>query len=99
MSGWNKSDREAPLMEHLTLFREQKGSLEDSMKTVTPVSDRAALLSHIRNLLKPFGVKFADEDLKVGYELYSHDERIGWDTYLVTLDGYGVVGYANGLVP
>jgi len=70
-------------------FREHRGTLADSMATVVEVADRAALVAHVENLLghaadievKPYG---------------GVDQRNGWDTYIVTLAGYGVLGFTDG---
>ena len=71
--------------------------LSDSMATLVEVADRAALLAHVRRKFSDFGPTFADEQMHV--EPYSNrpDERIGWNaTYIVTLEGYGVVGFTDG---
>ncbi len=77
-------------------FREHRGMLDDSMKTVVEVADREALVSLLQSRLRD-GVTFKDEDLKI--EPYVYDKRIGWDTYIVTIKGYGVAGFTNGTGP
>jgi len=76
-------------------FREHRGGLAEAMKTKVNLDGRAALVSHIQQLLKPFGLDVKDEDVKV--VLYSGpDPRIGWNaTYVVTVKGYGVIGFAD----
>jgi hypothetical protein len=76
-------------------FREHKGGLDESMDTVVEVADRDALVQHVRKLMAPWGFELDDSKLKV--KPYAKDDRIGWpDTHLVTLEGYGVLGYTNG---
>ncbi len=33
---------------------------------------------------------------QIHVEPYCFDSRINWDTYIVTVDGYGVYGFTNG---
>jgi hypothetical protein len=40
-------------------------------------------------------LKFKDEDLKVA-PYGGVDKRCGWDTYIVTIEGYGVMGFTDG---
>jgi hypothetical protein len=85
-------DREGSDREIIIKFREHRGSLAESMKTVVEVDGRAGLLAHIRRLFSDFGPKFADEQLHI--TAYGDDDRIDWqDIYIVTIDGYGVVGF------
>lgn len=75
-------------------FREHRGGLDDSLKTVVEVTDREALALYCANLLRPFNVPCLAECLQV--ERYGFDERIDWDTHIVTLPGYGVLGFTDG---
>ncbi len=75
-------------------FREHRGHLVDSMKTVVEVDDRPALVSLLQNQLGQFGFSFNDADLLV--KPYAYDNRIDWDTYIVTIKGYGVAGFTDG---
>jgi hypothetical protein len=79
----------------MTRIREHRGQLDDSMATVRAFSGtRAELCEVIRASLEPFCRKFTDEQLKV--EPYHYDARIDWDTYLISIEGYGVWGMADG---
>lgn len=83
-------------------FREHRGTLADSMQTQVELPDRAALLAHIAKLLEPFGYKFEPSWVHVEpYAWYEADKaywdkRVRWHTYIVTLDGYGVLGFTDG---
>lgn len=81
-------------MNPMRKVREHRGGLDESMATVREVADRADLLEVIRGTLAPFGVDVKAGQLKV--EPYCFDRRIGWDTYLITVEGYGVWGMADG---
>ena len=81
-----------PTSEHLV--REHRGTLADSMGTVQVVRDREHLVEVIRKSLAPFGRPIEPEAITV--EPYAFDKRIGWDTYIICIEGYGVWGMANG---
>lgn len=75
-----------------TQFREHRGSLEDSLATCVQIFDMADLEQHLfKKLALPRGT------LKV--TPYCRDERLaGWlDTHVVTIEGYGVAGFTNGM--
>ena len=78
----------------MTLVREHRGSLADSMETVRPVRDRDELVAVIRESLAPFGCVV--DEAQIDVEPYCVDSRIGWDTYLISIKNYGVWGMANG---
>lgn len=39
-------------------------------------------------------IKFSPGDMKV--TPYCYDDRTGWDTYIVTINGWGVCGFTDG---
>jgi len=78
----------------MTLIRNHRGQLDDSMRTVRQICNRGELIEIIRDELRPFGVSVTPEMVHV--EPYGYDQRIQWDTYIVTIDGYGVWGMSNG---
>lgn len=77
----------------VTLYREHRGSLDDSMQTVIEVKSKAELREHI--------LKVDDWASKAGkltikkYGTKPFDERIGWDTYIVMWNTT-VMGFTNG---
>lgn len=75
-------------------FREHRGALADSLATARPIKDRAALIEDVRAALAPFGLLATDAAVTV--RPYCFDERTGWDTHIVSLDGYGVLGFTDG---
>ena len=77
-------------------FREHRGGLGESMKTVVEVADFAALLTHMRKLAQPWPTMPPINATTVHIIPYLYDARIGWDTYLVRLDGYGPFGFTDG---
>ncbi len=75
------------------LYRDHRGGLAESMETVVELKDRAALDAHIIKLLEPWMVMTPD---RIKARWYCNDPRIGWDTWMITVDGYGVMGFTNG---
>ena len=72
-------------------FREQRGSLEESLKTTVEIASRSELVSHLRRVLRPMPVD--GKGISVRY--YTFDARIGWPTFLVTVKGMAV-GFTDG---
>ena len=79
-------------VEHLV--RRHRGGLAESMATVQVVRDRAHLVEVIRESLAPFGKNIEPDQISI--EPYHFDARIGWNTYLICIEGYGVWGMSNG---
>lgn len=73
-------------------FREHRGSFAESMKTVVDVKDRAELLREVQRVLYPLPVV----DFSIRPYGEGPDRRTGWNTYVVTVDGYGVAGFTDG---
>lgn len=79
------------------LYRDHRGSLADSMKTVREYKSKSELISHLQSELdKYFAGKY--DCNKITIKPYGFDERIGWNTHMVHLQGYGVFGFTNGPV-
>lgn len=80
------------------LYREHKGTLADSMATVKEVRDFAHLLEVIRESRSHWPTldgTVTPETVKV--EPYGRDDRIGWDTHMVTVNGQAE-GFTDGPV-
>lgn len=78
-------------------IREHRGGLAESMETVTEIDGTmVALVAHINAKLTPFG--FVVRPALVTCTPYCTDARINWQTYMVTVDGYGVFGFTDGPV-
>lgn len=79
-------------------FREHRGSLADAMLTEVTLPDRAALLEHCRKIIPDALLADTINDSDMTVSKYGRDERIGWDTHIVSIAGYGVVGFTDGPV-
>lgn len=62
------------------LFRPHRGSLDAAMADVREVSCLDELVKIINTEIKPCYCKLASIDIKP----YAYDDRINWDTYIVT---------------
>lgn len=80
-------------------FREHRGGLAESMETVVEVNSRVELVLHLVKIFKPYENRddCPRDFSQMTIEPYGGmDERIGWDTYIVYLPGYGVLGFTDG---
>lgn len=73
--------------------------LADSMETVQEFESKKDLVKYLQTELNKWSVNKYDLS-KITIEKYGNgiDERIGWDTYIVHLEGYGVLGFTDGEV-
>ncbi len=83
-------------------YRDHKGSLSDSMETVIELSGKWELYHHLLNTLPIVnfkGKRFRHSSFEINeleINKYVYDKRINWDTYIVILKGFGVVGFTDG---
>ena len=90
----------------MTKFRHHRETLEDSMATVIEVKDRAELIEYLCKYWKDIGLTAHLEGCadrvgemirnKLIIEKYVYDERCNWDTYIVKVEGFGVMGMTDG---
>lgn len=84
----------------LVQFREHKGSLSDSMKTLKTFNTLDELRLHVMEIMRTYGASISASSIVI--EPYSDqpDDRIGWQrTFVVNVvggDTQGVVGFTNG---
>ncbi len=71
--------------------REHAGTLVDSLTTVFNIDTKKELLDEINERM---GLHLELDDIAFVYQ--GTDSRIHWDTYLVSVRGYGVFGYTDG---
>lgn len=78
------------------IFRPHRGSLDEAMAECVILESKQALIDHIAAELEPWPYTLTTDDLTL--KPYGYDERICWDTHIVTLKNYGVLGFTNGAV-
>lgn len=71
----------------MTKFRFHRGSLKESMTTVVEIGGLLDLIAELQNAGWPPG--------NVAVKRYVFDDRINWDTHIVTLDDVAV-GFTDG---
>lgn len=74
-------------------FRPQRGGLADSMAERQVVHSRADLVE----IAKAHVVDLTVIDLDIIHQ--GVDRRIGWDSHLVSVPGWGPIGYLSGPLP
>jgi hypothetical protein len=79
-------------------FREHRATLEQSMQTVVELPDLSALVEHIKKLLEGWPSAPVITTGTITVEPYVYDDRIEWNTHIVVLKKYGVVGFTDGPV-
>ena len=65
--------------------------LSEAMDQVVEISDRKELIEYLQRECDYWHP--TDENVEVKY--HGHDDRIDWDTYLITIDGKAAL-FANG---
>jgi hypothetical protein len=78
------------------LFRDYKKSFIESMITVQEFDSKKRLIDYFK-LSHSESVKEHDFS-KITIKPYGYDSRVKWDTYIVHLENYGVLGFTNGPV-
>jgi len=78
-------------------YREHRGTLSESMETVKEFHSRSDFVKYLQNDFdKEFGVGEVDlNEVKIKKYSDGIDERIGWDTHIVSLDDYGILGFTD----
>lgn len=73
--------------------RQHRGTLEQSLKTVKQIpATKDDLADHINEVLD-LPVKFGPGSITIVHQ--GDDERIGWDSHLIVVEGLGVFGYCD----
>lgn len=71
-------------------FRPHRELLDDAMKEVVEFNNKEELSSILNDKYNSVDTSNFKVESYGGY-----DERIGWDTHIVTLEGYGVLGFTD----
>ena len=76
-------------------YREHRGSLASSMETVKYVSDKESLIALIIEQLSPYAHGLDINENTVRCDPFGFDGRINWNSHIISLDGYGVLGFTD----
>jgi hypothetical protein len=76
-------------------YRDHRGGLDESLKTYQEFETMDQVREYVTKLLWPFYVDVTKENFHS--EFYcNEDKRIGWKPVcIVTVDGFGVVGWSD----
>lgn len=80
-------------------YRDHRGTLEESLKTVQQFNTKDELISHLNSIYRQFNRTIAE----IKFEHFGFDDRTQWDTYEVMqrLEGethFTVAGMSDGIV-
>lgn len=78
-------------------YRPHRRLLVESMEEMIEVDGRAGLVAHLKKDFRPWpDLDGRAEQIKVE-PYYGDDDRIGWkNVHIITLYGYGVIGFCEG---
>lgn len=78
------------------IYREHRGSLNESMRESKHFLTKKELVESVQNSLDQFFGPLNRIDCSViEIKPYAYDSRIDWHCHIVTLEGYGVLGFTN----
>lgn len=75
------------------LFRYHRGGLAESLETTINIKDKQELYKILQDELKRWNFFFNIEDIECID--YGYDNRCNWQTYLISIKNFGVVGMTN----
>lgn len=78
------------------------GGLAESMEHAAEIEPTAeAIAEYVSKMLDPefYATPFTAAQISVKKYGWGIDHRIGWDTHLVTVEGFGTFGYTDGPLP
>jgi hypothetical protein len=77
-------------------IREHRGGLDESIATTEVIEPNInALIAHVKKKLT-MQIEVNKDNLHIKKYGSGIDDRCGWDTHIVTIDGYGVFGWTDG---
>lgn len=75
-------------------YRDHRGSFADAMLTMQLFESKDDLVTYLQSLVDKFGVGVYD-CTQITIKPYIKEPDIGWDTHIVSLEGYGVFGFTD----
>ena len=70
-------------------IRQHRGTLVDSMSTIIEIPNTKEAIFELVNKT----IHCSIDSIQVKY--YAYDDRIDWDCYIVSIDGFGVYGFTD----
>jgi hypothetical protein len=77
-------------------FREHRGSYDESMATQVWLANKEELIGYIKAQLGKYGLSFDHKKMSISRYHDGKDPRNDWDTHIVVLANYGVLGFTDG---
>lgn len=83
-------------------FRDHRGSLEDSMATVVTFHSKREFYDYMEKRVTTGCMALDFDESKISFKHYIYDDRIKWDTWIVTYNHpaipgeLGVLGMTDG---
>lgn len=74
-------------------YRDHRGGLAESLETTQVFNSLNELIDYLKQSLKEYNFEFLNSDIKI--KPYCYDKRIHWNTYIVTIKNFGVVGFTD----
>lgn len=78
-------------------YRDMRGGYTNSMLTMQVFESRDELVTYLQGIVDKFGAGVYD-CTQITIRPYVKEPHIGWDTHIVSMDGYGVFGFTDGPV-
>lgn len=72
--------------------RQHRGGLEESLATTVSIPPTIEALTLFISSVEDLFINSS----AIHVEKYCYDDRIWWDTYIITVDGLGVFGFTDG---
>ena len=80
------------------LYRPHRGSLNESMSEVREYKTKGDLVEEAQRCYQTWLPADAINTDRVKVEPYGQDDRIGWDTHIVIVEGVGPIGFTDRMV-
>lgn len=75
-------------------FRQHRGGLAESMETVVELNTKEEFGTYMRNLVKDL---LDLDECTLTVTEYTYDARIGWNTFLISVEGHGPIGMTDSI--
>lgn len=77
-------------------YRQHSGGLKESMQEIVEIKTKGDLVRILLENYAPYITNITLDNVHI--KPYGYDERIDWDTHVVTIDGVGAVGFTSAMI-